>query len=711
MSNIRTETTYGEYSSKFQAYVVWVDHNSTLEDKQKEGTIAGISPQTGRNLHLGVFKLNGNGAGIVLNVLVPVGRLGEFNLPKLGDVIWIEESRRSIGSPPVYLYSTYNSMVGADKMYGYNPVPQWGSMPGDSGVVESYRDHIKQFVPTINSNFIRKYIKSITGFRFRNFYRGNLVSGRFAVRGDSVFDIDGSVSKPYLVENGAYIGYGGDLETDQSNYPNPLNVPAEKEEDTDYTYYNLLYEPIDTAISGDQYKNEGGMAAYTPQKEKNILNNKNYMSYQPVMDKDYLEKAEFERELPAAEEYQVAIRGNNKLLIQDQYGDGEQLLITLKNQNDAGITIMHNAEKGQVRIRDSMGQGMLLEANPEAPRVILWTANRQVIEQGAVTGVGEFTYIRNGAKFGDSETSFGTKTGLTKDDVSNQEFLMVSTPDIIGELSGRLSSGMNSLVGGAGSPGIYFRNNVDPDSTGQSMSIYKTGTDMTLALGQTNSGFDGAVQSSSLTQTLTGDEVIQVNTLHHVTPGVEHQYLESTTISGSEATKTTLLERTGSDTISTLDTITGDNTAISTKTLLLKNNNQITYTSNGATPNVNINLKAGGNNVADYDMTGTDIVTTKYDAGAALHTISQTNSGITVARALDGLSLPINVGVDNGTGTLSLGNSKGITTIAGLSVDITSASTTEITAATTVDIAGVTVDVAATGDLTLAGSSVAINEL
>src|SRR5690606_3914587 len=130
-------------------------------------------------------------------------------------------------------------------------------------------------------------------------------------------------------------------------------------------------------------------------------------------------------------EYQIALRGNNKLLIQDQYGDGEQLLITLKNQYDAGITIIQNSDKGQVRVRDHMGQGVLLEANPDSPRVMLWTANKQVIEQGSVKGVGEFTYIRNGAVYGDAETSYGTKTGLTKNDVSNQEFLITSSPDIV----------------------------------------------------------------------------------------------------------------------------------------------------------------------------------------------------------------------------------------------------------------------------------------
>lgn len=625
---MRNNFTYdADYNPIFQAYVVWVDHNGTLEDKQKKGVLEDMSPQTGRNIHIGVIKLNGQGAGIAMNVVVPVGRLGEFRLPKVGDVVWIEESRRHIGATPVYLYSTYNTSGGPDKLFGYSPVPQWGSMPGDSGEIISYRDHIRQFVPTNKSNFTRKFVKSVTGHRFRQFYRSNLKQGRFAVRGDVVFDIDGNVSVPILVEEGAFVGYGGKLETDQGEYPNPLNTPAKKEEDEDYTYYNYLFEPIDKGLPGDQYSMDGGFTTYRPKKEKQVLKNKNYISYQPVMDKKYLEYADFEREIPAAEEYQVAIRGNNKLLIQDQYGDGEQLLITLKNQFDSGITIVHNGEKGQVRIRDSMGQGVLLEANPDAPRVMLWTANRQVIEQGAVKDKGEFTYIRNGAIFGDSQTSYGTKTGLTKDDVSNQEFLMVSTSDIIGELSSRLSSGMNSLVGAAASPGVYMRNNVDPEATNQNFSMYKAGTAMTITLAQENTGLDGSVQNSHITQTMDGSQVIHISEAHHAAPGAEHKYLETVTVDNGDA--------------------------ISIRSVLdVSSLDEVVYTAMASEPSNTITVK---------------------EAGAPVTTVLQDTSGISVKREAAGLGKTVNIANDSGTGAVVLGSTAGSTTLQGTTVTISGA--------------------------------------
>lgn len=616
--------TNNDYNPIFQAYVVWVDQNGTVEDKQKKGVLEDMSPQTGRNLHIGVIKLNGEGGTIAMNVLVPVGRLGEFKLPKPGDVVWIEESRRSIGSPPVYLYSTYNTSSGPDKLFGYNPVPQWGSIPGDQGEIISYRDHIRQFVPTNKSNFKKKYIKSITGHRFRQFYRSNLKKGRFAVRGDAVFDIDGSVSSEYLVEEGAYILEGGALETDQGKYPNPLNVPAERQVDEDYTYYNYLYQPIEKALPGDQYSRTGGYSTYTPKKEKQVLKNKNYVSYQPVLDKKYLEYAEFERELPAAEEYQIALRGNNKLLIQDQYGDGEQLLITLKNQYDAGITIIQNSDKGQVRVRDHMGQGVLLEANPDSPRVMLWTANKQVIEQGSVKGVGEFTYIRNGAVYGDAETSYGTKTGLTKNDVSNQEFLITSSPDIVNELSTRLSSGMQALAGAAASAGFFFRNNIDPDATEQTFSLYKSGSALNVKITQDNFGHDGSSQSSSIEQMMDGSQVVQTTKIHHLAPGNE-TFVEDISVADGSA-------------------------AVFTKTVKnADNNNAIIYNADTTTPETSTLLQVGGD---DFSK------------------VTQDNNGIIIERLDAGLDSTIKVGDDGGSGAITVGSTAAPITIQGTTVTI-----------------------------------------
>lgn len=670
---MHNSSDYSLYSSHFQAYVAWVDHNGSVNDEQKEGSIEYMSPHTGRNFHLGVIKLGGaSGGGVLLNVMVPQDVMGSFKLPQVGDIVWIEESRRDPGRAPVYLYSTYNSTPDPTNIMAQAPVPQWGSFPGDYGHLRTHRDHSRQFSATVNSNFVKKYVTHITGYRFRSFYRGNLVEGRYAVRGDAVFDIDGNINAPYLVEEGAYIGYGGDLEDDQGEYPNPLNVPVEREDNPDYTYVSLLNEPVPVRVSGSQDAFDSKISKRKFRKEKHVLKTKNYHSYQPIVDKTYLDKTEFEREIPAAEEYQVSLRGNNKLLIQDQYGDGEHLLITFKNQYDAGFSVLHNADKGQVRLRDHLGQGVLLEANAEAPRVISWTANRQVIEQGAIADVGEFTYIRNGSVFGDSKTSFGKKTGLEKSDVSNQEFLMVSTSDIIGELASRLSPGMLSVASAAGSPGIYFRNNVDPDETQQTFSMYKLDTDLVLSLAQENIGLDGLVQNSSITQSMDGTSVTQTTTVEHVAPGTGHLYTETTIVSDSQAVKASLMERDGSDTIATLDTITADDTAFASKTITTKSDNIITYTSDGSTPSVNINVKEAGNTVADYMMQSADITITKYDADAPVSKIEQLAGGtINVTRIDAGLSSPINVGVDGGDGIITIGNAAAPVNIDGLSVTIT----------------------------------------
>lgn len=662
---------YGQYNSKFQALVAWVDQNGSIEDKQQEGPVEAISSQTGRNLHIGVYKLNGEGAGISVNVIVPVNKLGDFSMPRVGDVVWIEETRREIGLPPIYLYSSYNSKVSPDKLFGHNPVPQWGSQSGDYGSVMSYRDHIKQFVPQVASNFKKKFIKSITGYRFRSFYRGNLISGRFAVRGDSVFDIDGKVSSDLIIEDGAYVAYGGDLEADKGLYPNPLNVPVEKEEDEDYAYENTLFTPIGKSLNGSQYKSGGNAPFLTSEKDVRVLNNKNYMAYQPVMDKTYLDYAKFERELPAAEEYQVALRGNNKLLIQDSYGDGEQLLITLKNQYDAGFTVIHNTEKGQVRIRDHMGQGVLLEADPDAPRVISWTANRQVIEQGSVKGVGSFTYIRNGEAFGDSDTLFGTKTGLAKEDVSNQEFLMVSTPEIIGELGSRLSAGMNSLASSGGSAGVYIRNNVDPEETNQTWAMYKSGEQLTINISQENIGESGVVQNTSVSQTLDGSAATQTTVVSHDAPLIPHGYTETISATGADVTKTTVMTRASGETMTTFEGIIAGNTAIFTRDTVLPNANQITYTENTTTPTVTINVLEAGNPIADYVMSSSSIVTTKYAAGAPISAITQANGSTTVSRLASGLATPISIGADGGSGSITIGNALGPVAITGNAITVT----------------------------------------
>lgn len=640
------------YDKRFKMYVAWVDHNSTIADEQQEGTIAAISPQTGRNMHIGGFKMSQNNPGIAYNVLVPQEVIGSFKLPQIGDVVWIEETRRSNDQTPIYRFSSYSND---------NPAPIWGSMHGDYGHLRSHRDHTDQFDPkTEDADFRTKFIRSITGYRFRSFYRSNLEQGKFVVRGDAVFDIEPAENnRPYLINTGSALIEGGSVETDKGKYPEPLNVPKEREKDEAYMYGNIVYTPLDTPLSPDDYDLTPKTSRTPTRAYKTTLKTKNYLAYQPVMDKPYLDSVSFEREIAAAEEYQVALRGNNKLLIQDQYGDGEQLVITLKSQYDEQFTIVHNGERGQIRVRDHLGQGVLLDADPEAPRVLSWTANKQVIEQGGVKGKGEFTYIRNGSAFGDSQTSFGTKTGVTKNDVPNQEVLMVSTPDIIGELGSRLSAGMNTLVNGAMSPGIYFRNNTDGNPTNQTFSLYSKDEVLVTSVAQETGGYNGVVETSTWTQALTGAEAVQTIHLEHIAPGAPHAYTETISTSGSEYNKVSVGELVGSDTITTTENITIDNTAKVTKSVLAKNLNEIITTEDSSIPlsSTVVNL-----------------------AGAPLHSITQDVSGVSVKRLASGLTLPIVIGDDGGSGLITLGDAnsdiavtgKGIT-IKGTTVDVDNA--------------------------------------
>ena len=466
---------YTKRPNKFQFYVTWVDQNLTVNDDQKTPILSKISPGTGRNLHIGGFKLNQReGGNIILHVLVPQDILGSFKMPQIGDIVWIEEDNLQQGSIPFYVYSTYNN--GSEDNYGVTRVPLWGSMAGDYGHLRSYKDHNKQFSSKVNSNFIKKYVKSITGYRFRSYYASSLKAGKFSVRGDPVFDINPKLNdENVVIDNGLDIGYGETLtKNKQVDYPNPLNVPQVRDFDENYSYSKLVPAKVGSEIELNPYVFESELSNYSPGKTSRKLKTKNYFSYQPILDKSFLEEVEFEREVPAAEEYQVALRGNNKLLIQDQHGDGEQLLITLKNQYDAGFTIVQNGDRGQVRIRDHLGQGMLMESNPDAPRVMTWTSANQKIEQGHVPATGSYTYIRNGEVFGDSDTKFGKKTNLGRNDIPNQEFLMVSSSAIVSEIQDKISEGMASVLGAASAPGIFMRNNVDPNLSEQTHSIYNT---------------------------------------------------------------------------------------------------------------------------------------------------------------------------------------------------------------------------------------------
>jgi hypothetical protein len=632
MRNFTKDATFGVQNKRFQAYVVFVDHALTVEDKQQKGVLSKINPTEGTGFHIGVFKLNSQGDSITLNVKVPQEVVGTFKLPQVGDVVWVEEDRRDIGGGVTYVYSTYND--DPLDLHTASPVPMWGGFPGDYGHLRSHRDHNRQFATTIDGNFRTKYIRSITGYRFRHFYRGNITKGKFAVRGDSVFDINPDVSREYVISSGAEILDGASLELDQGKYPEPLNVPEKREEDPDYSYVETLYEPIDRAVDPDHYNTTSDTTPWNPFNEEYILNNKNYLSYQPVMDKDYNEYASYERELPAAEEYQVALRGNNKLLIQDQYGDGEQLLITLKNQYDANFTIVHNAEKGQIRIRDHLGQGVLLDADPEKPRVISWTTNKQVVEQGSVAGVGEFTYIRNGASFGDSQTSYGTKTGVEKDEVPNQEILMASTSGILYELNSRLSNGMRELAARGDAAGIYMRNNEDPDKSSQEYMMVKYGMNLTTESRQVLASMEGISQETLLRQSITGSEARQHSSVSHTAPGIVTKHSDDIVTRDGFVNKVSVSDwSNGTETITTTDTISGANTAKSVKDIYTSSGNQV---------------------IVEEDGGAAQISSKVFVAGTEISEIKQTSSSVDIERKVP--DIKINIGADGQKGTIVIGH-------------------------------------------------------
>jgi hypothetical protein len=520
-------STYVSYNKPnvYLVYVTWVDHASYIRDERLEPSFANISFYPGRNLYVSGYRLDSSGDPFKYSIIVPQELQGSFKIPQPGDVIAVEESQRGLNSQPVYVYSIYNGYEKSD--YRSSSVPEWGSIPGDYGHIRSHRDHAGQFSSQSGDSFTKKYIKSVTGYRFRKYYghvynteNRFLDNGKFVIRGDNVFDISRETSSMSVDEVKTEFGVdivavgSNSLENDPSRYPNPLNVPQKREQDVRYSYSNDVYQVLPKKITNDLYQaNESSVGKPVNKYYSHILKVKNYFAYQPIVDRryiDYLESVQpdpqgnkpdlFERELPAAEEYQVSLRGNNKLLIQDQYGNGEQIVITLKNQYDAGFSVIHNSENSQVRLRDHLGQGVLLEANPNAPRIVTWTTERQVIDMGSirnhdtssgdVESFGEYIYLRNGSVYGKSDTSFGRlaedeipRNGSDENKVPQQEFLLINAKTdsnmtkLIDGISSRLSSGMNSFIEAPKGSGLFFRNNLDPNESEQRFSIFNTFND------------------------------------------------------------------------------------------------------------------------------------------------------------------------------------------------------------------------------------------
>lgn len=536
--------------SKYRVYVTWVDHGTFIQDIPSEASLSSISHDSGRNFRVTGFRLDGTGDSLKYNITVPQEIQGSFKLPQIGDIIVVEELPREPSSPPVYVYSTYNDLPLSN--YASAPLPNWGSYPNDYGHLRSHRDHNSEFSTKASGSFTKKYIKSITGYRFRQFYGTIyntidrfLTRGKFAVRGDSVFDIQENSSlmsnEVITTETGMDLvpGEADSLIYEKARYPNPLNVPKKREQDDNYSYKVSLPLYLDRSLDSDFYNlNEEDSNPYKFKTYSTKLKVKNYFSYQPIVDKNYLEylKANassqdednlirnlFDRELPAAEEYQIAIRGNNKLLIQDQYGNGEQLLITLKNQYDAGFSIIHNNETGNIRLRDHLGQGVLIEGDPNAPRVITWTTERQFIDMGSVrqydadTGdvesFGEYVYIRNGSVYGRSDVSFGrfSEDDIDRNDVPQQEFALINAKNasgfsnLLSGLSSRLSSGMNTLISQSSGNGLFFRNNHDPKSTNQTLSMFNNYDNSPVLTTKVYQEHQGGDVQSYLEHVVTGD--------------------------------------------------------------------------------------------------------------------------------------------------------------------------------------------------------------
>ena len=462
----------GQDNSKFKVLVTAVDHNESLDDMQEEGKLKWmVNGQVDkRGYHIsGVKLLQGV---MLLDIVIPASSGGQFKLPEVGDIIWCTQNTTGQAGSVVYLYTDYAT---GDLTYdGEFPAPQWGSMPGDYGDLRSWKDHTMQFsqkpdahyvenLPQNKATFITKWVRSVTGSRWRKTWYEDQVkkAGSFILRGDNVFDIDPeNMTKEVVEENGVFL-LGGKIS--QAKYPLPLNAPETREERTDFKFKYKLHKFEKSRAKANPFK-EGNYVQPVSEFEEHTFHNRYQFSYEPILDRAYKDrtskggkKAGFEREVASREEYTLNLKGNNKVVIQDVHGDGEQVMIILKSHYDEGLAILHNKEESQVRIRDAYGQTVFIEGNKEKPRIIITTRERQVFEMGSTKGKGSFVYMRNGPAFGDADVDWGRKTGKTKDDVYQQEFAFTSSPEISQdtEVLERMSAGMQAIV--KRGAGMYMR--------------------------------------------------------------------------------------------------------------------------------------------------------------------------------------------------------------------------------------------------------------
>lgn len=471
-----------EDRSTFNVLVTAVDNNETIDDMQEKGRTSWLGEDTDRrSLYISGIRLD---QGVIVNnIAVPQAFSGQVYMPCVGDTVKCKVNSIGAAGEISVVQVMYSGRDRAQT--GESVVPMWLSMPNDYGHLRSHQDHGMQFaskpdkhdlknIPKNAASFATKWVRSITGERWRKtLYEDHEISAnKFVTRGDNVFDIDPkSMSLVTIEEQGMSIMPVGS----QAEYPEPNNTPFKREKRDDFVY---IYKKHTWLKAAPKFKvtDTGGDAVIQPSEFiEYTMQTKYQFSYEPISDKKYRTKTSgknskgFERELPAVEEYQVALKGNNKLLIQDIKGDGEQILITLKTQYDEGITFIHDRERSQVRIRDHIGNSVLLEGDRDKPRIVLKTSEKQVMEMGSVKGKGQFLYMRNGPVHTDSELSWGRKPGTILDAVFNQEFFMGDSEAILSdpEVTGRVSSGLAGLFAG---PGIYMRS--EDDSTGKYEKTY-----------------------------------------------------------------------------------------------------------------------------------------------------------------------------------------------------------------------------------------------
>lgn len=456
----------------FKVLVATVDNNETIDDMQDEAKSSWLGEESDRR-NLSLTGIRVDQGTLMLDIAVPQSVAGQVIMPQPGDVIHCRINASGRAAMVQMSHGEYNPRKYA--VDGYNVVPMWLSMPGDYGDLRSYKDHGMQFSAKPDkhdvtyliknkASFITKWVRSITGTRWRKtLYQDREVKpNTHVMRGDNVFDIDKeNMAKLIVEEQGVFLM---PEKIKQYQYPNPNNAPFRREERPEFKYRYRVHKFLKQRPPKFDPFRTGESAAIEPDEYKDFtLKTKYQFSYEPILDKKYKIKTTnpkrpegFERELPAAEEFQIGLKGNNKLLIQDIQGDGEQILMTFKSQYDQGFTIVHDRDRGQVRIRDHIGQTILLEGDRERPRIIIHTSERQTIEMGGKKGKGQFMYFRNGPVHGEPDVDWGRKPGVEIDNVFNQEWLLVDSVPMLKdeEFTKRISSGLKSMLVG---PGIYHR--------------------------------------------------------------------------------------------------------------------------------------------------------------------------------------------------------------------------------------------------------------